>query len=116
MFVDDLSTFTINMHEVVAQIKAIHDYALSHKCIVNMEKSSISGTCDTQDIANHMDKTGMTLKVVKEYIHLGAKYTLHMKKSHTYVSQGVKHRLSKGRAMISEMKVSKSMYIIWKNT
>ena len=104
MFVDDLSTFTKNMNEVLIQLKTITEYALSHKGVINMQKSAISTSGTSESLTESMKDTGIKLKVVEEYVHLGAKYNLTHQRSHFGISPDVKHRLAKGRAMLSEMK------------
>ena len=103
MFVDDLDTLPKNMDEVITQLKAIQAYALSHKGVINMQKSSLSTSGDMNLLIEAVHASNMTLEVVAEYVHLGAKY----KPNHTHTQMGaspdVVHRLSKGRAMMSEM-------------
>ena len=105
MFVDDLSTFTKNMREVVEQLKAINKYALSHKGVINMQKSAISTSGNSETLSETIKGTGTKLKVAEEYIHLGAKYKLNHERTQMSISPDVTHRMSKGRAMLSEMKV-----------
>ena len=103
MFVDDLATFTKNMNEVIKQLNAINKYAVSHKGVVNMFKSAVSTTGDKNTLTEAMNASGVSLKVVEDYVHLGAKYKLNIKRTHLSMSPDVGHRLSKGRAMLSEM-------------
>jgi hypothetical protein len=104
MFVDDLATFTNNMDEVILQLKVIHEYVLTHKGVLNMSKSGISTSGDSATLTTAITESGVSLKVVEEYVHLGAKYKLGHEQHQMRMSPDVRHRLAKGRAMLSEMK------------
>jgi hypothetical protein len=103
MFVDDLATLALMKSEVIAQLKAVQVYALSHNGVINMQKSSISTSGDKDTLTKDMQKTNITLDVVDVYVHLGAKYKLSHTHNQLRPSPDVMHRLSKGRAMLAEM-------------
>ena len=103
MFVDDLSTMVINLDEALKQYTAVQNYALTHRCVINTNKSAIATTGKQNKLIQDINNAGLDMKTTTTYVHLGTKHKLDHKRTHMKPSPNVLHRLSKARAILCEM-------------
>lgn len=103
MFVDDLSTMVKNLDEALKQYTAVQNYALTHRCVINTNKSAIATKGNQNKLIQDINNAGLDMKTTTTYVHLGTKHKLDHKRTHMKPSPNVLHRLSKARAILSEM-------------
>jgi hypothetical protein len=103
MFVDDLSTLTDDIKQMITQLKIINNHTWKNGAIINIQKSKIASTQEENLLEETIRKTGITLGTTGTYVHLGTKYNLTSNPGQNTLSTGVTHRIDKARSILNTM-------------